>query len=124
MKLKVVIALKASWNLVNFRAGLIHALVGAVYEVVAVAPADEYSLRLATFGCRYVPLPMDNKGTHPGRDLLLLLRFHQLLRREGYFYPAPIRQMWVEHLSGRRNWMACLWNVLMFQAWLEQENRK
>ena len=41
------------------------------------------------------------------------------LRREGYFHPAPIRQMWAEHLSGKRNWMAQLWNVLMFQAWLE-----
>jgi asparagine synthase (glutamine-hydrolysing) len=43
------------------------------------------------------------------------------LQREGYFHPAPIRQMWAEHLSGRRNWMARLWNVLMFQAWLDQE---
>ena len=41
------------------------------------------------------------------------------LAREGYFYPAPIRKIWAEHLSGRRNWMAQLWNVLMFQAWLE-----
>lgn len=41
------------------------------------------------------------------------------LAREGYFHPAPIRQIWAEHLSGRRNWMAQLWNVLMFQAWLE-----
>lgn len=24
------------------------------------------------------------------------------LAKEGYFYPAPIRQMWVEHLSGRQ----------------------
>lgn len=41
------------------------------------------------------------------------------LQREGYFHPAPIRQMWAEHLSGKRNWMARLWCVLMFQAWLE-----
>jgi asparagine synthase (glutamine-hydrolysing) len=40
------------------------------------------------------------------------------LAREGYFHAAPIRQIWAEHLSGRRNWMAQLWNVLMFQAWL------
>jgi asparagine synthase (glutamine-hydrolysing) len=40
------------------------------------------------------------------------------LLREGYFHPAPIRKMWAEHLSGQRNWMAQLWNVLMFQAWL------
>jgi asparagine synthase (glutamine-hydrolysing) len=41
------------------------------------------------------------------------------LAKEGYFYPGPIRKIWAEHLSGRRNWMAQLWNVLMFQAWLE-----
>ena len=41
------------------------------------------------------------------------------LAREGYFHPEPIRKIWAEHLSGRRNWMAQLWNVLMFQAWLE-----
>jgi len=44
------------------------------------------------------------------------------LRREGYFHPTLIRQMWEEHLSGRRNWMARLWCVLMFQAWLENES--
>jgi len=43
------------------------------------------------------------------------------LRREGYFHPAPIRKMWGEHLSGKRNWANHLWGVLMFQAWLESE---
>jgi asparagine synthase (glutamine-hydrolysing) len=41
------------------------------------------------------------------------------LEREGYFYPAPIRQVWQEHVSGRHDWTARLWTVLMFQAWLE-----
>jgi glycosyltransferase involved in cell wall biosynthesis len=77
-----VIALNLAWNLVNFRAGLIRALVAEGYEVVAVAPHDEYAPRLAALGCRFVPLPMDNQGTHPGRDLLLLWRFVRMLRRE------------------------------------------
>lgn len=82
LKKKVVIALNTAWNLVNFRAGLILALVKAGYDVVAVAPVDDYAARLDSLGCRFAPLPMDNKGTHPGRDLLLLWRFFWLLRRE------------------------------------------
>lgn len=39
--------------------------------------------------------------------------------QEGYFNPAPIRQMWTQHLSGRCDWTVRLWSVLMFQAWLE-----
>ncbi len=80
--MKIIIALNTAWNLVNFRAGLIRALVAEGHEVVAVAPNDEYASRLAELGCRFVALPMDNKGTHPGRDLLLLFRFINLLRRE------------------------------------------
>jgi len=35
--------------------------------------------------------------------------------------PFSIQQKWAEHLSGQRNWQYHLWDVLMFQAWLEQE---
>ena len=82
MSVKVAIALNTAWNLVNFRSGLIKALVSRGYEVVAVAPEDGYASQLQTLGCRYLPLPMDNKGTHPGRDLLLLVRFFTLMRAE------------------------------------------
>jgi len=82
VKPRILIALNTAWNLVNFRAGLIRALVAQGYEVVAVAPDDAYSERLAGLGCRFVALPMDNQGTHPGRDLLLFFRFLKLLHRE------------------------------------------
>jgi asparagine synthase (glutamine-hydrolysing) len=39
------------------------------------------------------------------------------MRADDVFDPAPIRQKWMEHQSGRRNWQYALWNVLMFQEW-------
>jgi glycosyltransferase involved in cell wall biosynthesis len=80
--IKIVICLNTAWNLANFRAGLIRAMVAEGYEVVAVAPDDKYATSLGSLGCRFVPMPMDNQGTHPGRDALLLLRLFQLLRAE------------------------------------------
>jgi glycosyltransferase involved in cell wall biosynthesis len=80
--MKIVICLNTAWNLVNFRAGLIRALVASDYDVVAVAPDDKYAPRLLELGCRFVPLTMDNQGTHPGRDALLLWRIFRLLKRE------------------------------------------
>jgi glycosyltransferase involved in cell wall biosynthesis len=82
MAVKVMIALNTAWNLVNFRAGLIRELVSRGYEVIAVAPSDDYAVHLPSLGCRYVPLFMDNKGTSPSRDALLLWRFWCLLRSE------------------------------------------
>ena len=76
--MKILICLNTAWNLLNFRSGLIRALVAEGHEVVAVAPYDEYAQRLRELGCRYIHLSMDNRGTHPGRDLLLLLRFVRL----------------------------------------------
>jgi asparagine synthase (glutamine-hydrolysing) len=44
------------------------------------------------------------------------------LKREGYFNSDLIRRKWVEHLAEQHDWASQLWNVLMFQAWLEENN--
>ena len=41
------------------------------------------------------------------------------LADESYLRPEPVLTMWSEHQSGRRDWEYHLWDVLMFQSWLE-----
>jgi len=64
-------------------------------------------------------VPIDTWLRGPLRTWAEALLDESRLRREGFFNPAPIRQKWQEHLSGKHNWQYYLWNVLMFQAWLE-----
>lgn len=78
-KLKVVISVNTAWNLWNFRAGLIRALIEEGHEVIAIAPNDEYAERVSSLGCNFIALPMDNKGTNPFKDAVLLWRYWRLL---------------------------------------------
>lgn len=128
MKKRVVIALNTAWNLLNFRSGLIRALLAEGYEVVAVAPHDDYAERLSALGCRFVALPMDTQGTHPGRDALLLWRFFCILREEkpdvflGYTVKPNVYGAIAAHLLGIPvvNNIAGLGTVFIKGGWLNR----
>jgi asparagine synthase (glutamine-hydrolysing) len=67
-------------------------------------------------------VPIDSWLRGPLRDWAEALLDDVRLRREGFLDPAPIRRKWQEHQSGARNWQDHMWDVLMFQAWLEAEH--
>ena len=41
---------------------------------------------------------------------------------QGFLHVDIVHQKWNEHLSGKRNWASQLWIILMFQAWLKEQN--
>jgi glycosyltransferase involved in cell wall biosynthesis len=80
---RVAVVINTSWNIWNFRRGLVKALQAAGHEVLAIAPPDAYSARLESeLGCRYVPILMENKGTNPIKDAQLTRRFLAIYKRE------------------------------------------
>jgi len=76
--MKVIVFVNTSWNIYNFRSGLIRALQKAGYEVHAMAPEDDYSLQLTAMGCVYHPVKMKNTGSNPLLDLDLIRRIYKL----------------------------------------------
>ena len=66
-------------------------------------------------------VPIDIWLRGPLRDWAETLLDERRLREEGFFNPSPIRKKLAEHMSGERNWQYHLWDVLMFESWLESQ---
>lgn len=64
-----------------------------------------------------VPLGKWLRG--PLRDWAAGLLDEKALRQQGYLDAPQVSAIWAEHLSGKFDRSTYLWNILMFQAWLE-----
>ena len=67
-------------------------------------------------------IPLDTWLRGSLKDWAESLLSEKRLIQENYFNAKLIRDKWEEHLSGKQNWQYLLWNVLMFQAWIEENN--
>ena len=82
----VLLSANSFWNIVNFRAGLMEALVGVGYQVHIAAPEADAQWAESR-GAQAVSLSIDRSGLNPFADALLWLEYLRLFRRTkaGFF---------------------------------------
>ncbi len=66
-------------------------------------------------------IPLDSWLRGPMRDWAEALLDPRRLQQEGFLNPEAVRQKWSDHVSGRGAWQYHLWDILMFQLWLEHQ---
>jgi len=65
-------------------------------------------------------VPIDAWLRGPLRDWAEDLLDESKMRQQGFLDATRVQQRWREHQACYKNWQHHLWDVLMFQAWLEE----
>lgn len=74
----VAISSNTSWYLYNFRRNTILSLLNEGYQVIAIAPEDDYSTKLEALGVRFIHIDIDQGGTNPVKDFKTLWCFKRI----------------------------------------------
>jgi glycosyltransferase involved in cell wall biosynthesis len=82
MNKKIIIIANTSWYLFNFRLNLMLFLRELGYQPIALAPLDDYSTRFEQYQIPFIPIAIDNKGTNPLTDSLLIAKLALLFAKE------------------------------------------
>lgn len=67
-KVKVAIAINTSWNILNFRSGIIKELIKNGHDVYTISPEDSSTKELEALGCKSHHISLENSGMNPLKD--------------------------------------------------------
>lgn len=76
----IVISSNTAWSVLNFRRNLIEALLADGHRITAISPDGPEADDIRAFGCDFVPVSIDRRGSSVQRDLRLMRNFHQIFR--------------------------------------------
>jgi glycosyltransferase involved in cell wall biosynthesis len=78
--MRILLTVNLAWNILNFRMGIVRALVGAGHDVCVFAPGD--GAGLAAAGVRHIQLEMDSKGLNPLSGMVTTAQMMRHFRAE------------------------------------------
>lgn len=79
--MKIAIVLNTSWNIYNFRSGLVRSFLEQGHDVYAISPIDHYTEKVRALGCHHIPVRMDSRGANPVKDLLLVAELYRIYKK-------------------------------------------
>lgn len=71
----------SAWSVYNFRLEVIRKMLDQGYQVLVLAPDDEFSSLLVQTGCRFIPLHFNNKSENPLKDIGFYFRLKKMYRQ-------------------------------------------
>ena len=79
--MRIAVVLNTSWNIYNFRMGLVRTLLSQGHEVHTIAPKDEFTACLQQEGCIHHNIKMDSRGANPIKDSALIVELYFIYRK-------------------------------------------
>jgi len=76
----IALVSNTAWYLYNLRLGVIHFLQSKGFDLLVIAPHDDFMTLLAKENCKTVSVEMDRRGTNPLSDVVLMRRLHKIYR--------------------------------------------
>lgn len=77
----IIISINTTWNIYNFRKGILEALLSKGYEVIALATTDVFTANLEAMGVKCIPIKINPKGINPFADIYLIRNYYSVFKR-------------------------------------------
>lgn len=78
----IALVSNTAWYLYNLRLGVIQFLQSKGFDIIAIAPQDDFMPLLQRENCKTIAVEMDRRGTNPIADLALTMRLWNIYRAE------------------------------------------
>lgn len=70
-----------SWSIYNFRIGLLRSFRKEGYNVIVIAPKDNFSSKLLSEGFSFYHIDIDNYGMNPLKDIGTLIKLYRIYKK-------------------------------------------
>ncbi len=77
----IAVVYNTSWYIYNFRLNLIKSLQKEGYNIICIAPRDEYTIKLEECGCIHYDIKIDGKGKSFVNDFKTLFSFYKIYKK-------------------------------------------